>query len=142
VQNLPNPNIINISLGEILGENKSDCMKGKTMFKMWAVLILVGILIIVPSVAFVDSFLIEPLSGQIGTTDVFNSDKLSVLSELKSKFTEEKSGIISEISPSLIADMDISSLMSSLKNAPIEWDSDFMYHVQRSEQYIPSCRML
>jgi len=114
-------------------------MKGKTMFKMWEVLILIWILIIVPSVAAVDSFLIEPSPGQIGTIDVFNSDKLSVLSELKSKFTEEKSGIISEISPSLIADMDISSLMSSLKNAPIEWDSDFMYHAEVNANRIPRC---
>jgi hypothetical protein len=143
VLNFPNPNIINISLGEILGEIKSDCMKGKTIFKMWAVLILVGILIIVPSVAVVDSFLIEPFSSQIGTTDAFSSDKLAVLSGLKSKFSEEKSGIIPEISPSLIPDTNISSLMLSLKNAPIEWDADFMYHLQRSEQYGPSsCRML
>ncbi len=112
-------------------------MKEKTLFKMGTILIFLGFLGITPVIAAVDPGLTGKSIGPFGKTDTFGSDKLSVLSELKITSSYGKPAVVSENSQSFKP----TTIISSLKDFPIEWDPEFMYYAHRYAHRIPRCNL-
>ncbi len=110
-------------------------MKETTMAKMGAILIFVGMFCATPVLAAMDPVLPGKFTGKIGTTDGFMSDKLSALSDLKSSTGFGKTEFMTGIYPSSLPGKDL----SSMKNAPIDWDPSFMYYAYRNANRIPYC---